>query len=107
MGTILNHLFCDSKIPCLDAEMRAISQHFSKDVLTEVDENEFFKNVSILRENYGDRAVSRAIHFYRENACVPKQVEALEQGDFAAFLKLVKESGYSSYMYLQKYNSYG
>ena len=32
---------------------------------------------------------------------MPKQVEALEQGDFDAFLKLAKESGYSSYMYLQ------
>ena len=43
----------------------------------------------------------RAIHFYQENARVPKQVAALEQGDFETFLKLIKESGYSSYMYLQ------
>ena len=32
---------------------------------------------------------------------MPKQVEALEKGDFDTFLKLIKESGYSSYMYLQ------
>ena len=32
---------------------------------------------------------------------MPTQVAALEAGDFAAFLKLVKESGHSSYMYLQ------
>ena len=32
---------------------------------------------------------------------MPKQVEALENGDFEGFLKLIKESGYSSYMYLQ------
>ena len=30
-----------------------------------------------------------------------EQVAALEKGDFDAFLKLIKESGYSSYMYLQ------
>ncbi|MBR2638948.1 MAG: galactokinase, partial [Oscillospiraceae bacterium] len=53
------------------------------------------------REKCGDRAVMRAAHFYQENARVPKQVEALEKGDFEEFLKLVKESGYSSYMYLQ------
>ena len=41
------------------------------------------------------------MHFYRENARVPLQVAALEQGDFPEFLRLVKESGYSSYMYLQ------
>ena len=28
-------------------------------------------------------------------------IRALEQGDFDTFLKLIKESGYSSYMYLQ------
>ncbi|MBO5917148.1 MAG: galactokinase, partial [Oscillospiraceae bacterium] len=38
---------------------------------------------------------------YQENARVVKQVAALEQGDFDAFLKLIKQSGYSSYMYLQ------
>ena len=32
---------------------------------------------------------------------MPKQVEALKAGDFEAFLSLVKQSGYSSYMYLQ------
>ena len=54
-----------------------------------------------MRKTCGDRAVMRCIHFYQENARVPKQVAALEQGDFPAFLKLIKESGYSSYMYLQ------
>ena len=54
-----------------------------------------------LRESCGDRAVMRAMHFYRENARVPRQVAALEQGNFPEFLRLVKESGYSSYMYLQ------
>jgi galactokinase len=43
----------------------------------------------------------RCIHFYRENARVTQQVAALERGDFETFLHLVKESGYSSYMYLQ------
>ena len=32
---------------------------------------------------------------------MPKQVEALEAGDIDAFLKLVSESGRSSWMYLQ------
>lgn len=51
--------------------------------------------------NAADRAVLRAIHFYADNARVPKQVEALRQGDFDKFLALVTESGHSSYMYLQ------
>ena len=43
----------------------------------------------------------RAIHFYQENARVPYQVAALEEGNFDAFLELVEASGHSSYMNLQ------
>ena len=43
----------------------------------------------------------RAIHFYLENDRVPQQVAALQEGNFDRFLARVKESGYSSYMYLQ------
>ena len=32
---------------------------------------------------------------------MPKQVQALQQGDFDRYLQIMKESGYSSYMYLQ------
>ena len=70
-------------------------------VLTEIPEADFIAAIKPLREQCGDRAVLRAYHFYKENARVPKQVEALKQGDFNTFLALVKESGYSSYMYLQ------
>ena len=82
-------------------EMKTVAAYFGKEVLTQIHEAEFFAAIPALRKQCGDRAVLRAVHFYRENARVAKQVAALEQGDFAAFLKLTKESGYSSYMYLQ------
>ena len=41
------------------------------------------------------------MHFYHEEKRVQRQVEALEAGDFAQFLTLVKKSGHSSFMYLQ------
>ncbi len=82
-------------------ELKAICSHFGKDVLTEIAESDFYSSLSELRKNYGDRAVLRAIHFYKENARVPKQVSALEHGDFNEFLRLIKESGFSSFMYLQ------
>ena len=81
--------------------MKAVTAHFGKEVLTQIDETDFYAAIPTLRQKCGDRAVLRAVHFYQENARVPKQVAALEQGDFDAFLQLVKESGYSSYMYLQ------
>ena len=49
----------------------------------------------------GDRALLRAIHFIGENDRVVDQVQALESNDFPLFLKLVSESGNSSYKRLQ------
>ena len=82
-------------------EYRALCQHFGKEVLTQVPEAEFYAAIPALREKCGDRAVMRGIHQYAENKRVVQQVAALRNGDFDRFLTLIKESGYSSYMYLQ------
>lgn len=81
--------------------MKSVAAYFEKEVLTQIDESEFYATIPALCETCGDRAMLRAIHFYQENARVPRQVAALERGDFDTFLSLVKESGRSSYMYLQ------
>ena len=54
-----------------------------------------------MRKELGDRPVLRAIHFFEENKRVEKQAKALEDGRFKSFLELVKESGNSSFQYLQ------
>ena len=82
-------------------ELKAVCAHFGKEVLTQIDEQDFMAAIPALRESCGDRAVLRALHFYKENDRVPKQVAALRAGDFETFLNLVKQSGYSSWMYLQ------
>jgi len=53
------------------------------------------------REKTGDRAILRAYHFQWDNHRVVKQVEALEQYDFLAFVQLVIGSSYSPFMYNQ------
>ena len=82
-------------------EMKAVAAYFGKEVLREVEEMAFYSAIPALRQRCGDRAVLRAMHFFGENARVERQVAALEQGNLPAFLELVKESGRSSYMYLQ------
>lgn len=67
----------------------------------QIPEEDFYAAIPALRTQCGDRAVMRCIHFYQDNARVPQQVAALEAGDFDRFLELVKESGRSSWMYLQ------
>ncbi len=82
-------------------EMKLIAKYFNKEYLRDVKKEDFIKEIPILRKNSGDRAVLRAMHFFNENKRAKDEAEALEKGDFETFLKLVKESGYSSYMYLQ------
>ena len=96
-----DHADLTDEYAAIPGECKAVAAYMGKEVLTEIDEADFYAKIPELRKECGDRAVMRAIHFYQENARVPKQVAALEQGDFETFLKLIKESGYSSYMYLQ------
>ncbi|MBQ3492238.1 MAG: galactokinase [Oscillospiraceae bacterium] len=96
-----DHADLTDEYAAIPNEMKAVAAYFHKEVLTEVAEKDFYAAIPALRKKCGDRAVLRAAHFYGENERVPKQVAALEQGDFHEFLRLVKESGRSSYMYLQ------
>ena len=96
-----DHADLTDEYAAIPGELKAVASYFGKEVLTQVDEAEFYANLPAVRKTCGDRAVMRAIHVFEDNARVVKQVAALEQGDFDAFLKLVTESGQSSYMYLQ------
>ena len=83
------------------AEMRSVAEYFGKNVLHEVGEEEVVKNISVLREKCGDRAVLRALHFYEENKRVQKEVQELKNDDVEAFLQAVSASGASSFQFLQ------
>ncbi len=101
IDTRASHADLTEEYAAIPGEIRSVCSQFGKEVLTQIPEADFFARIPELRNTCGDRAVLRCIHFYRENARVPKQVAALEAGDFDSFLALIKESGYSSYMYLQ------
>lgn len=82
-------------------EMKLVADFFGKEFLREVDEKDFFANIAMLREKLGDRPVLRALHFFGDNARVAAQVKALNLGEFDKFLCMIKESGDSSFKYLQ------
>ena len=96
-----DHADLTDEYAAIPGEIKAVAACFGKDVLTQIDEKEFYAQLPRIRKACGDRAVMRCIHFYQENARVPLQVAALREGDFEKFLSLIKQSGYSSYMYLQ------
>ncbi len=96
-----DHADLTDEYAAIPGEIKAVAAYFGKEVLTQIEEADFYASIPALRNLCGDRAVMRCIHFYQENARVPQQVAALRQGDFDRFLTLVKQSGYSSYRYLQ------
>ena len=96
-----DHADLTDEYAAIPGEIKAVAACFGKEVLTQIDEAEFYARIPELRKTCGDRAVMRCIHFYQENARVPQQVAALKEGNFDKFLQLVKQSGYSSWMYLQ------
>ena len=96
-----DHADLTDEYAAVPGEMKAVCEYFGKDVVTEIPETDFYAAIPALRERCGDRAVMRVIHEYNENRRVPQQVACLESGDFEGFLRLTKESGFSSWMYLQ------
>ena len=82
-------------------EMKKVAKYFGKDFLREVDPASFCKELPKIRKKCGDRPVLRALHFFEEDKRVEKEVSALREGDFQAFLQTVKDSGDSSFKYLQ------
>lgn len=96
-----NHADLTPDYASVPKEMKSIAKYFGKQVLREVPKEEFYKNITKLREICGDRAILRAAHFYDDDERVPMEVSALKNNDFETFKNLIIESGHSSYMYLQ------
>ena len=101
IDTRASHADLTDEYAAIPGEIKSVCAHFGKEVLTQIEETDFYSAIPALRRECGDRAVMRCIHFYQDNARVPRQVAALEAGDFDTFLALVAESGRSSWMYLQ------
>ena len=85
----------------LPTEMKSVAAVLGAKVLREVTLKQIVENIPAIRKKTGDRAILRAYHFQGDNQRVVDQVAALEKNDFQSFLKMVVESGYSSYMYNQ------
>ena len=96
-----SHADLTDEYAAVTTELRAVCDFFGVEVTTQIDQAQFFANIAALREKCGDRAVLRAIHEFQDDARVLEQVAALESGDFELFLRLIKESGHSSWVYLQ------
>lgn len=97
-----SHADLTGEYAAIPEEMRAVAGYFGKDVLREVDDKALIEHAVELRKlPGGDRAFLRALHFAEENDRVLEEVQALKSDDLKAFLRLVQQSGNSSYCRLQ------
>lgn len=101
VDTAGNHAALTHEYAAVTDEMKAISRVMGVDYLRETTYEAVLSRLPELRKTCGDRAVLRALHFFGENARVGHEVDALRRGDFNTFLRLVTESGHSSFEYLQ------
>ncbi|MBN1144658.1 MAG: hypothetical protein JXA72_09545 [Bacteroidales bacterium] len=96
-----NHADLNDEYASLPTDMKAVAAELGAKVLREVSLEQVLDVAPKIREKVGDRAILRAIHFQGDNQRVVDQVAALEKNDFKAFLSMVVDSGFSSYMYNQ------
>ncbi len=96
-----NHADLTGDYADITVECRAVSEFFGKNVLREVDTEVFYSSLAELRNAVGDRAVLRAIHFFNDNQRAVDEKLALKEGRFEDFLSISKESGRSSFQFLQ------
>ena len=96
-----DHAALTDEYAAILAEMNAAAAVFGKTCLRDVAETDFYARLGEVRRAAGDRAALRAMHFFDDDRRVARQADALARGDFDEFLRLVSESGRSSWLYLQ------
>ena len=82
-------------------EMKAVAATFGQTHLRGITKEQLVERTAAIREVCGDRAFLRSMHFVLDNERAQNEAAALKEGNFDKFLKIVKSSGESSYMYLQ------
>ena len=95
------HADLSEEYSAVPVEMKRAAKVFGKEVLADVDEKEFMENLNKVREEAGDRAVMRALHFFAEQKRVDTAVKAIKEEDYETFLNCITKSGNSSWKWLQ------
>ena len=106
IDTRASHADLTADYAAITQEMREVAACFGREVLGDVSFDRFRENLATVRATCGDRAAMRAYHFFKDDQRVLQQCDALEQGGFDEFLHLVRQSGRSSFMYLQNVSNY-
>ncbi len=101
VNTGTNHADLTDEYAAVPMEMTSVAKALGGKVCRDITLDQVLGNMIQLREKLSDRALLRAMHFFAENQRVDEQAEALKEDNFPQFLKLITESGNSSWKLLQ------
>lgn len=88
-------------------EMALVASYFKQENLRTLSMEHFMAHLKEIRSSlFNDRAVLRAYHYLSENRRVMQMSEALAKADVTSFLALVKQSGLSSFRFLQNVTAF-
>jgi len=107
----------------IPAEMKSVARFFGKNVLAEIAKPQVVQHAAEIRRQCGDRALLRALHFFNENERVETLLDCLNDmtdwkkenlkndGEYdnlmEIFLYFIRESGDSSWEFLQNIQAGG
>ena len=96
-----DHADLSDEYSAIPTEMKGAARIMGEEVLSRCTLDQLVDNVAEIREKCGDRAFSRAYHFLTETQRAEDEKQALLNKDIEEFLRIVRESGSSSWKYLQ------
>lgn len=96
-----DHSLYTDEFAAIPEEMQQVARLFGHEALGAVSPADFLMGIDRVRTQLSDRHALRALHFFAETNRVALQREALESGNFGAFLEHVRLSGASSAQFLQ------
>ena len=85
----------------IEREMKETARALGAETLRGASRERLLAEAARLRAEVGDRAILRSLHFFDDDRRAAAQAAALRRGEVAEFLRLVGESGASSWMLLQ------
>ena len=96
-----SHADLTGEYAAIPQEMKQVAAFFGKEVLRDVEKDQFYRRLGEGRKANSDRAVLRAMHFFDEDPLAEEERNALQQGDMESFQKMILASGASSFQRLQ------
>lgn len=102
-----SHVELTHEYAAIPEEMQAASQVLGQPYARAITIEMFLAKVKEIRQQVGDRATLRLLHFIEENHRAEGMANFLKKNDFTNYLRLVQASGNSSCMLLQNCASAG